>query len=184
MASSLDILGLFEQYFGYRPVNFNFPPAPVPNKYADLGSKYFSRDATGREYYMPIFLGKMELPNAVMRISGQKEILKTPLQGQRGTVKELINIDDYQITIRGLIIGEEPKYPEGLVKRMRALYERNEAVELRCPISDIFLVTPERKGFDKVVIEAIDFPEVNGTMNVRPYEIRLISDEEFDLFID
>lgn len=183
MASSIDILGLFQQYFGYRPA-FNFEPAPDRKEYADLGSPYFKRDATGREYYMPITLGGIELPNAMMRISGQKEILKTPLQGQRGTVKELINIDDYQITIRGLIIGEQPEYPEDMVKQLRKLYERNEAIELRCPISDIFLVTPEREGFDKVVIEAIDFPEVNGTMNVRPYEIRLISDEEFDLFID
>lgn len=185
MASiSLDIAGYFEAAFGYRTPAFNFEPLPERKAYADLGSPYFSKDALGREYYMPIMLDGMELPSAVIRITGAKEIVETPLQGHRGSVKEIINIEDYRITIRGLIISETPEYPEAVVNQLRKIFEKNVPVELRCPITDIFLVTPERKGFDKVVLYGIDFPEITGVMNVRPYELIMKSDEPFDMIID
>lgn len=181
---SFDLGAAFQKAFGFTPKKFEFNDLPERKEYSKYGSPYYDVDVTGREYYMPVTLGGMLLPHPVMSITGRKSIVKTELQGRRGTVKELINIDDYQITIRGLIIDLKNEYPEETVAELRKLFERNEAVAIESAITDIFLITPDRSGFDKVVIESLDFPEVTGIRNVRPYMMQLSSDEPFDLYID
>ena len=96
-------------------------------------------------------------------------------------MKELINITDYEIVIRGFIIGAGNEFPENEVTALRTVYEKNVALSIQCPLTDIFLLRPDRKGSDKVVITDLVFPAVTGVKNVRPYELRLVSDEEFNL---
>ena len=124
---------------------------------------------------------KWNLPYPVVSISSRKTIVETPLTERRGTVKELINIQDYEITIRGFIIGKPNEFPESDVTLLRTIYEQNTPISIQCPITDIFLVRPERNGSDEVVISDLKFPSIQGVKNVRPYELHLISDEAFNL---
>jgi hypothetical protein len=181
---SLSLADLFADAFGYRTPAFEpqFDKLPARKERSDTGAAYWSIDqATGREYYMPVTLGDQELPFPVISIRSRKMIVETPMVEQRGTVKELISSEDYEITIRGLIISKEREYPEAKVKMLRDLYERNEALTIICPITDIFLATPDRGGYDSVVIKSISFPEVRGKMTVRAYELELVSDSILNL---
>jgi len=108
-------------------------------------------------------------------------MVKTPLTRRRGPFKQYINIADYQRIRQGIIISKTNDFPEKEVKELRAIFEQKKALSIISPITDIFLNTQERQGFDKVVIEDFDFPETVGVTNVRGYELRCYSDEEFNL---
>ncbi len=63
----------------------------------------------GIEFFMPVALNGYQLPlEPIISISGKKTIIETPLTGntRRGTVKEIITTDDYEVKIRGIIINE------------------------------------------------------------------------------
>ena len=113
------------------------------------GSPYYTKDALGMEYYMPVtisypdtgqqgnglvtgnsqgVLKKWDLPYPVISISSRKTIIETPLTERRGTVKELVNIQDYEITIKGFLITGANEFPESDVTTLRNIYEQNAAL--------------------------------------------------------
>ncbi len=207
---SFSLGDLFEQAFGYKTQAFEpeFQQvqgvrAPYRTQQGSLGSPYYSSDALGKEYYMPVtikypdnsqtnlqtnssgnspgILKIWELPYPVVSISSRKTIIETPVTERRGTVKELINIQDYEIAIKGFIITKANEFPENDVTTLRNIYEQNAALSIQCPLTDIFLLRPDRSGSDQVVIKELKFHEVSGIKNVRPYELQLLSDAPFNL---
>ena len=169
------------------------------------GSPYYAKDALGTEYYMPVTIGytddttlsdqdaglignntvgllkKWDLPYPVVSIVSRKTIIETPLTERRGTVKELINIQNYEIVVKGFIIGNTNEFPENEVAVLRTIYEQNVPLSLQCPVTDIFLLRPDRSGSDQVVLSEIKLPSLNGVKNIRPYELHFLSDEPFNL---
>ncbi len=169
------------------------------------GSPYYAKDALGTEYFMPVSLvytdsaaeaqsgdvvgannnsgtqRKWDLPYPIISVTSRKTIVETPLTERRGTVKELINIQDYEITVRGFMIGSSEEFPENDVTTIRTIYEQNAALSIQSPITDIFLLRPDRSGSDQVVIRELKFPALKGVKNVRPYELHMVSDEPFNL---
>ena len=159
----------------YLPVTISYPDSsPLP-----VGSV----KAGGAVGFAPVptntgVLLKWELPHPVVSISSKKTIIETALTERRGTVKELINIEDYQITIRGLIIGGTNELPEADVAKLVDIYELNVAVTITNALTDIFLL---KGGSERVVIKSLDFPEVKGVKNVRGYTLVMVSDQSFSL---
>jgi Domain of unknown function (DUF6046) len=175
------------------------------NEYGAQGSPYYTIGSLGLEYYMPVTISypealppltgrqttqdasetgklkKWDLPFPVVSVASRKTIIETPLTERRGTVKELINIRNYEITIKGFIVGEGNNFPESEVTILRNIYEQNEPLAIQCPLTDIFLLRPDRNGSDQVVIKELKFPAVTGIKNVAPYELHLVSDEPFNL---
>lgn len=205
---SLSLAELFEQAFGYKTKAFEPKFGHVTgdgNSLSDRreqganGSPYYATDAMGREYYMPVtmtyeersslagtgtesgVLRKWNLPYPVISISSKKTIIETALTERRGTVKELINVEDYEITVKGFIVGNTHELPEQDLAMLRTLYEQNAPVSLACPLTDIFLLRPGRGGSDQVVITELKLPVLTGIKNVRPYELKIVSDEPFNL---
>jgi hypothetical protein len=167
------------------------------------GSPYYATDSLGNEYFMPVTLvyadtdrnasqgsgranefsgrKRWELPYPVVSIESKKSIVETALTERSGTVKELVSIMDYEITIKGFIVATTHEFPEDAVASLQAIYELNEAISIQCPLTDIFLLRPDRSGSDQVVIKELKFPAVTGVKNIRPYELKLLSDEPFNL---
>ena len=207
---NFDLAALFEETFGYRSHAFDpqfnraigyEPLSPGGKENGTQGSPYYAVDTMGREYYMPVtltytdasqdiglingantgILNTWNLPYPVISVTSRKTIVETPLTERRGTVKELINIQDYEIVIKGFIIGNTNEFPEADVTTLRTIYEQNVAISIQCPLTDIFLLRPDRSGSDQVVIRELTFPAVTGVKNVRPYQLRMVSDEPFNL---
>jgi len=192
---SFNLSDLFEQTFGYKTSAFTpvFNTLPFPRTTSVAGSPYYKQDALGREYFMPVTLmipantsdntqlESYDLPYPIISISSRKTIIETPLTERRGTVKEVINTMDYEIVIKGFIIGTQGSFPEADVTKLRDAFEQNTAMSIKCPVTDIFLVRPGRSGSDMVVIKELRFPPVTAIINVRPYELHLVSDEPFSL---
>jgi len=117
-----------------------------------------------------------------MSIKLKKIIIKTPLTERTGTVKELIQCEDVEIKIRGYLIAATQDYPENLVTTLRDLFEQNVAINIKSPLTDIFLLRPDRSGSDQVVITDLEIVEKKGVKNVVEYRMELLSDAPFSLF--
>jgi len=205
---SLSLADLFEQAFGYKTRAFE-PKFQKANKRGQeqgkAGAPFYAKNAQGQEYFMPVTISypdtgaaasppagvttdarsftskkSWQLPYPVISVESSKTIVRTQLTERRGTVKELINIADYQITIKGLILGES-EFPETVISTLRDIYERNTPLSIQCPLTDIFLLRPDRSGSDQVVISELKLPAAGSSESVRPYELKLISDEIFNL---
>jgi hypothetical protein len=201
---SLSLATLFEQTFGYKTLAFEpkFEKVTGRNERKEQGvggSAYYATDASGVEYYMPVTLiytetngrstdtnddatlKRWNLPYPVISIECKKTIIETALAGRNGTVKELIGAQDYVITIKGVIVGANNEFPEESMSTLRSIYEQNIALSIECPLTDIFLLRPNRNGSDKVVMSELKLPVVTGVKNIRAYELKLLSDEAFNL---
>jgi len=147
------------------------------------GTELFARDHLGRWYFMPVYFiaggQTVEFPTALVSAKTQKIIIKTPMVERGGSVKELIATDDYEINLAGIIINHAGQYPEDEIAQIRALYDRNESVEMVSAITSL-LLDPD----DKVVIESIDFPPTPGLENGQVVKMKCITDKPFELIID
>lgn len=150
-------------------------------KHSDLGSVLRKKDAQGQWYFMPVVLEhkgtEYEIPIAVVSISGKKTIVETPMVGRKGTVKELISVDDYEINIAGML--HDSDFPESQIAEMNALFNINESVALKCALTDIFL-----EEEDKVVIKSMDFAEMKGMETTQIVTLSLITDRSFELILE
>ncbi len=193
----MSLAALFEQTFGYRSAAFEPHFEPVKGRGAlgvaekgRYGSPYYAADDLGREYFMPVTLiysdgdagrQRVTLPYPIVSVSGRKVIVETPMTARRGTVKELVGTRDFEITIRGFVVAEGEAFPEAGVIALRNLFEQALPLTVECPMTDIFLLRADRSGSDQVVMVQLEFPPVTGVKHVRPYLIRLVSDEPFEL---
>lgn len=96
--------------------------------------------------------------------------------GRKGAVKELINVDDYEISIQGIASAND--FPEEAVKDLSELYNLNEAVTLECALTDTAL------GKDpEVVIKSIEFSDMKGVECFQVFKMSLTTDYSFELII-
>lgn len=175
MASELDAAGDTIEYLDQQSkLKTQVGNRGTPIRYWDEGLE--------RYYFMPVYLetsaGKLELPIATISIKGKKTIVEIPLTGRRGSVKELISVDDYEISLHGVIVGADGNYPEAEIKKFSDLYELNESITLISGLSDLVL-----KPDDKIVIKSIDYPEVGHVENAQIISMTAVTDSSIDLII-
>lgn len=156
-------------------------PAANERESSNLGSTLRKRDANGRWYFMPVVLvykGKeYEMPNSLISIRGKKHIVSTPMVGRKGTIKELISMEDYEIRIQGVALDTD--WPDDQLAAIKEIYTVNESVQLKCALTDIFLDEE-----DMVVITSIDIPEMKGVEHAQTYSLNLETDRSFELIME
>jgi hypothetical protein len=142
--------------------------------------------ALGTKFYLPIAFNMLEngkkkitqLPwEPTMSINVQKTIVETVLAGntRRGTVKELINTQDYVINISGLCLDETRNgYPTGQVELLKTIFEYEGSMEIVSYLTDLFEIK-------NVVVKGFSLPTIKGTPYAQPFTIDLVSDEDFIL---
>ncbi len=172
---------------GYKGLPFPLSQKAVSDYYSptmkentNLGTTLRKNDLKGRMYFMPVTLihekKEYEIPNAIIGIKTTKKIVETPMVGRQGTVKELISINDYEISIAGLAVSDD--WPEEELIQLNELFNINESVEIKSALTDIFL-----EQDSMVVIKSMDFAEMKGVETVQTVKISLITDRSFDLVI-
>ncbi len=138
----------------------------------------------GVHYFMPVSFeytdqetnakSTWEFDDAVVSITAKKTIVETPLVGRKGTVKELISIDDYEIKLVAVVSGDD--YPEQEIQEIVKLYEINENIKMICPMTDYFL-----KSEEMVVIKSLELPAMEGNEDMQIITMTLVSDKQFEL---
>jgi hypothetical protein len=142
----------------------------------------FGSNLLGKKYFFTLTLKSdtesFSFPNEpLISISLVKTIVETATVGKyrKGTVKEYINTEDYQLTIRGVCVNTEDDeaYPTDQVNELNKMFAVNEALEV---VSNPFL---ELFKIRKLVLKEISLDEMMGQPNLQKYRITAVSDEDF-----
>lgn len=179
--SDFNLSLLYKEAFGY--VARDYPKADVHplNKAENL----VNPPMLGIYVPMVIVLDFVPLPNApLISVSASKNIVTTQIAGRKGTVKELINQNDYRITIKGVltsVVGIATAdaidlYPIAEVKILQNICEKQESIG----VVNLLLNT---LGITQIVIESYEFPDMEGFPGVQPYTISAISDDDPELVL-
>jgi hypothetical protein len=184
-------LDLYRKHFGF--VGLPYPGTRAEQARVDIlaSADVEKRDAAtiarqstapahylGTPIFMPVNLGGYQLPfEPLVEIAGGKSIVRTPLTGWNGTVKENMGLDDYAITIRGIVLNEDgDDYPEAEVLQLRNLFERKESLDIICPLLGLFNIS-------RMAIENLRLPAEEGTLHYQPYELTGYSDFDVELLL-
>ncbi len=92
----------------------------------------------------------------------------------KGSIKERWTQDDYSVKIEGILFGENGKYPEADVVKLRDFCEAGHVKALN-PLLEIF-------GISQLAIESWNIPFTAGTAN-QNYSIQAYSDDIYKLLL-
>lgn len=119
----------------------------------------------------------LRLDSVVMSVSMSKNIVKTSINGRKGTVKEYINDGDYTISISGGIYAQNGKYPTDDVRTFIALMQEPAPLKVTSKFLKYFSI-------HNIVVESYNLPQSEGFTNLQAFEISAISDEPIELLIN
>lgn len=144
-----------------------------------LKGTFTLRSTLGAEYTLPTKLDGWQIPQEpTLSINGGKNIVETALnRGERTqNVLEEINLNNYRIRLRGVILNEEEfdVYPETSIRRLREICEKAGSVTIENGLTTIWNIS-------KVAIKDFEMFEVKGYLGAQAFEIDLISDQDFEL---
>ncbi len=165
-------------------VNHDFPNTlpSNPDKYSLKGSfqsPLYKMSALGVPMFLPATLDGVELENPIITITGRKKIVETEMTGFDGSVKEIINLQDYAIKINCTLVAEPGSiWVEQPIIELKELYKKNKALTLRCALTDLFL-----QPKNNVVITGFNLPDMQGIENAQVVELDMLSDKYFELEI-
>lgn len=132
----------------------------------------YTDDETGRQ----ITFQSVTLATVLIMISQPKRIIRTEIPGRDGSVKEYIGMDDYQISIQGVITGTNGTYPFQAVAELHKV--------LKAPIT-IPVVSAYLQLFDifNLVVVDYNFDQEAGGYSKQTFVINAISDKPVELLI-
>ena len=182
-AKSFEVFDLFKLAFGTIP--FESVNIPEQDSISKSGAPLIEATKFGTYHFCPVQLKENEsdagftLQNSFISIQGRKRIVETELIGQDGNVKEEIGMDDYEITIRGVIINKEERFPEKDMENFVKWWKLRKSLIMVNAVADLFL-----DPADKIVIYDINWPDMRGIDYAQAYEFRAKSDKPFNLIIE
>lgn len=147
------------------------------NKVTVLGTNITRTNALGVEVFLPVTLWVSEslqitFECCTIRVTGKKTIIRTAVSERKGTVKEQFNVDDYQFTVKGVLIGTERKFPDDQIVILRDIFESTKPVFLKNALAELFL-----DKTTQIAIESFEIPEVEGkALRHRPFSFVCESD--------
>lgn len=175
------------EFLSYR--GLPFPLLPLPRISDQSGvtinfdtqtpttkKQYGYTDLLGRPIFQPVKLDTLLLQNAVITISLQKNIVSTAVNGLNGTIKELVNTQDYKINIKGVFVNSTNEYPTYKLEELKKLFEKQTNLKIENEICQTF-------GIDYIVIESLNIPNT-GKTNLLAYEISALSDFDYTLELE
>lgn len=117
----------------------------------------------------------LTLITALISINKTKNIVLTKIQGRNGTVKEYVSDDDYQISIKGVIVGKySNKRPVDEIKKLEDYCNFNGEIDIVCSfLNDL--------GVNTVVITGHSKAQREGTRNVVDFEIQCLQETPFEI---
>jgi hypothetical protein len=141
--------------------------------YADISFKGQSyTDANGKTKTIQ----DLSIETVIITVNQHKNIVRTPVQGRDGTVKEYIGMGDFDITIQGILASSNNVYPTADVQTLQAI------VNAPIPIA----VTSRwlnQMGVFNIVVDSYSFPQTEGGYSQQAFSINAISDMPVQLVI-
>lgn len=196
--NKIEIATLFKDIWGYNAVPLifgKFPDSPSEYEYefsapsdrrehSINGPAFYALNNNGNEMFLPIWLIRPDgsrylMQNTVSTLTNQKMIVETPLVNRAGTVKEEIAKKDWIINVKGIIVSSDGDYPDQEVSELNEMYELSESLGIENARTALVLGQNE-----KVVIKSLAFREIKGVKAAQGFEMEMVSDMPFELYID
>jgi hypothetical protein len=156
-----------------------------------LGTPLWSTNSLGRPVFLPVKIDGQELPNPLVTITGEKEIIETVIV-DAGTVFEKVFTKPYDITIICTLMGSasddngslgaaimDNTFPESQIIAMQELYVKDKLVTLECALTDIFL-----QPKNNFIIKSLSLLDMQGIENAQVVQITGRSNLDFELEIE
>lgn len=180
-----------------KPINLDVTYSGIPKNERPRGTIHKSQKGQsfnkvgsyGQDIWFPIILRgskledkksaniELEIEACTISVNLVSTIINTPVVERKGTVTEIINIDDYKFTIRGFLIGKNRTVPEQQILDLVTLKESTQEKTLHGGYPELFLDESCR-----IVISELEFPEVQGQNHwIRPFTMTCKSDFIKDL---
>lgn len=188
----MNLLELYKSTFGYKGIpHIGLQQTAIVPKGSKLSkievNKTFGEDLSGNfnrtlstmgtPFFMPCKIDGFQLPNEpIITLKKTKTIIETPIDGNEGTFKEHYSGGDWSINIKGLCILDDDSddYPEEQVRALRKIIEKRTGLPVVCRLLSYFNV-------DHLSVYDCDFPAIEGSPGIQPYELNCKSDTFFDL---
>jgi hypothetical protein len=117
----------------------------------------------------------LELTEILVTVHQTKNIVRTPLNGRDGTVKEYISKGDYAITVEGMIVNQNPlQFPKEDAKKISSFIDLEQSLEVGSNFLSLW-------GITKIVVNDYSFNEIEGTVNEISFRLMLWSDTDFKI---
>lgn len=156
--------------------NYSSPTAKDKATTGSLIRKY-DDSYLGTYQFLPASINDIDLPNAVVIITGEKHIEETDIVDV-GTVFEKVFTRPYSISIIVTLIGTQYNWPEKEIQAIRDLWLIDAPVTLRCALTDQFIQTD-----NNFIIKNIAVLDNQGSENVEVIQLDGMSNIDFQLEI-
>ena len=129
----------------------------------------------------------MKFDSVLVNLQQTKNIIKTPVQGLNGTIKEYISDGDWSVNIKGVIIGQNGVYPldnsiqasdiNANVTNLKTALGMNQPLVVKSwLLNGVF-------GIYTIVVENQTWPQSEGSIATQLFEISAMSDKPTELLI-
>jgi hypothetical protein len=114
----------------------------------------------------------------VVELNQPTIVEETYLKGRRaGSVKEIIGLDDFYITIRGFIINYKTRdYPTEAVEAFRNMIKLTTELQVESPFLNMF-------DINELVIFDRNIPQIEGSLHYQPFTLMCKSNIPYNLEI-
>ncbi len=139
------------------------------------GGRYLNYDYSGQ--LIEAEYSDLLMPLATMvDFSRDKNVSKTPTVGGVGTVKEIYGLDDWNISINGIILPDSfnPYTQQTVAQQMEVLQKYHEIAGSIEVEGQIFA----QRNITRIVTESLTFSPIQGRPNMMKYSIEAVSDED------
>lgn len=132
----------------------------------------YTDNETGRLITFPT----LTLQTVLITVSQPKRIIKTDIQGRNGTVKEYIGMDDFQITINGILTAGNGIFPVEDMSDLRDIFKAPVSI----PVISRYLQLLE---IFNIVVEEYTFDQEAGGYSKQNFTLNCVSDAPVELII-
>lgn len=146
-----------------EPIAMSTLNTPV---YSDLtfnGKTYI--DDAGNSVTIPT----INFQTVLLIVDQSKNIVTTQISGRDGTVKEYIGLDDYRITVMGVITGGNGEYPSVEVSDFIKVLKAGVPIKVTANYLTQFDISD-------VVVSDFSFPQTEGSNSMQVFNCTLLSD--------
>lgn len=117
---------------------------------------------------------RLRYETVLVTVSQSKKIIKTEIQGRDGTIKEYIGLDDYQVSVRGIITGKNGQRPVDQISALKKMLDAPIAVE----VASTYL---QMLGIHFMVLESYELGETEGGYSYQTFSMNFLSDVQQEL---
>lgn len=122
------------------------------------------------------FTNDLVFQTVLLNVSQSKKIITTEIQGRDGTVKEYIGMDDYAITVNGIITGTNGQNPANEIIALKNMLKARVAI----PVVNTYLNNLE---IFSIVVKDFTLDQEPGGYSKQNFTINCMSDAEVILQI-